>query len=71
MKTILVSLILIMPIILVLLWAIPVFTSSEFDLGWAIIEFCVLAGAYIAYVHPGIFSFIPRRDRKITYRTGA
>jgi len=71
MKTIPFAHILIIPVIFVLLWAIPVFTSSEFDLGWAVIEFCVLMGTYIMYVHPGLFSFIPHRDRKITYRTGA
>ena len=62
---------LIVPAGLVLLWAIPILTSNEFDAGWFAIEFCVLMGAYIVYAHPGLFSFIPRRDRKVTYRTGA
>lgn len=71
MKTIPFVHVLIIPVILVLLWVIPVLTSNEFDLGWAAIEFCVLMGAYIVYAHPSLFSFIPRRDRKVTYRTGA
>jgi hypothetical protein len=71
MKTVPFGYVLIIPVIFAFLWAIPVFTSSEFNLGWAVIEFCVLMGTYIMYVHPGLFNFIPYRDRKITYRTGA
>lgn len=63
--------VLIIPIVLVLLWAIPVLTSSEFDLGWAAIEFVILVGAYLGYAHPALFSFIPHRNSKTTYRTGA
>ena len=58
---------LMIPVILAVLWAVPVVILNEFDLGWAIIEFCVLIGTYIVYAHPGLFSFVPRRDRKITY----
>jgi hypothetical protein len=54
------------PVILALLWAIPAVILNEFDLGWATIELCVLAGTYVAYAHPGLFSFVPRRDREIT-----
>ncbi len=71
MKAIPFTYFLIIPVIFALLWAIPVFTSSEFDLGWAAIEFGVLMGTYIMYVHPGLFSFIPHRNGRITYRTGA
>ncbi|MEY4961286.1 MAG: hypothetical protein RL610_1465 [Pseudomonadota bacterium] len=66
MKTIPFAHVLIIPVIFAFLWAIPVFTSSEFNLGWAVIEFCVLMGTYIMCVHSGLFSFIFHRDRKIT-----
>ena len=54
------------PVILDLLRAVPAVILNEFDLGWATIELCVLVGTYVAYAHPGLFSFVPRRDRKIT-----
>ena len=54
------------PVILALLWAVPAVILNEFDLGWATIELCVLVGTYVAYAHPSLFSFVPRRDREIT-----
>ena len=72
MKTLPLTFGLIIPVILALLWAVPVvMLNDEFHLGWAIIEFCVLVGTYVAYAHPGLFSFLPRRDRKITSRAMA
>ena len=54
-----------------LLWATPILTSSEFDAGWFAIELCVLMGTYVMLVCPGLFSFIPRRNKQITYRAMA
>jgi hypothetical protein len=44
---------------------------NEFNTNVVILELCILAATYIAYAHPGIFSFMPRRDRKITPRAMA
>ena len=54
------------PVILAVLWAVPAIILNEFNLAWATMELCVLVGTYIAYAHPGLFSFVPRRDREIT-----
>lgn len=54
------------PVILAVLWAVPAIILNEFNLAWAATELCVLVGTYIAYAHPDLFSFLPRRDRKIT-----
>lgn len=59
------------PVILALLWAVPALILNEFNTGVVILELCILAATYIAYAHPGIFSFMPRRDRKITSRAMA
>ncbi len=59
------------PVILALLWAVPAVILNQFNVGWATLELCVLVGTYIAYAHPGLFSFVPRRDRKITSRAMA
>ena len=71
MKTTHFILALIMPVALILLWAIPILTSNEFDAGWAAVELCVLIGTYLMLAHPGLFGFIARRGRKITYRAMA
>ena len=59
------------PVILAVLWAVPAVILNEFNLAWATVELCVLVGTYIAYAHPGLFSFVPRRDREITSRAMA
>ena len=59
------------PLILALLWAVPAIILNEFNTGWTIFELCVLTGTYIAYAHPGLFGFVPRRDREITSRAMA
>ena len=62
---------LILPVGLILLWAVPILTSNEFDAGWFAIELCVLMGTYLMLVYPGLFSFIARRNKQITYRAMA
>ncbi len=59
------------PVILALLWAVPAVILNEFNVGWATLELSVLVGTYIAYAHPGLFSFVPRRGREITSRAMA
>ena len=71
MKTIRPILALIVPGGLVLLWTVPILTSNEFDAAWIAIEFCVLMGTYLMLAHSGLFSFIARRNKKITYRAMA
>lgn len=71
MKTTHFILALIMPVGLILLWAVPILTSNEFDAGWFAVELCVLTGTYLMLAHPGLFGFIARRGRKITYRAMA
>ncbi len=59
------------PVILAILWAIPAVVLNEFNMAWATLELCVLVGTYIAYAHPGLFSFVPRRNKVITSRAMA
>ncbi len=59
------------PVILAVLWAIPAVILNEFNVAWATVELCVLVGTYIAYAHPSLFSFLPRRSREITSRAMA
>ena len=59
------------PVVLAVLWAVPAIILNEFNLGWATVELSLLAVTYIAYAHPGLFSFVPRRNRKITSRAMA
>ena len=67
MKTIHFSYMLGMPVLLALLWSVPVVNSSEFDFSWATIELCVLIGTYIMCAHSSFFSFIPGRNKKTAY----
>ena len=67
MKTINFAYILGMPVLLALLWSVPVVNSSEFNFSWAAIELCVLIGTYIMCAHSNFFSFIPDRNKKTAY----
>lgn len=58
-------------VMLAALWSVPAIILNEFNLAWAIVELSLLVVTYIAYAHPGLFGFVPRRDRKITSRAMA
>ena len=67
MKTINFAYILGIPVLLALLWSVPVVNSSEFNFSWAAIELCVLIGTYIMCAHSNLFSFRPDRNKKTAY----
>ena len=56
---------------LVLLWAFPVLTSKDFDMGRFAIDFCLFMGTYLMLVCPELFSPIARRTKQLTSRVPA
>jgi hypothetical protein len=58
----------ILPFSLALLWAVPVFESGEFSLGWFIVDFSIIMATYLMLAHPRLFSGIARRHKQLSTR---
>jgi hypothetical protein len=58
----------ILPLSLALLWAVPVFTSGEFSLGWFVVDFVVVMATYLMLAYPRLFSGIARRNKAFSGR---
>jgi hypothetical protein len=61
---------LVLPLSLALLWAVPIFTSGEFSLGWGwfVVDFLVVAATYLMLAYPGLFKAIARRHKSFSSR---
>ena len=59
---------LVLPLSLALLWAVPVFTSGEFSLGWFAFDFFVVAATYLMLAYPGMFKAVARRHKSFSSR---
>ena len=59
---------LVLPLSLAFLWAVPVFTSGEFSLGWFVVDFLVVAATYLMLAYPGLFKTIARRHKSFSSR---
>jgi len=59
---------LVLPLSLALLWAVPIFTSVEFSLGWFVVDFLVVAATYLMLAYPGLFKAIARRHKSFSSR---
>jgi hypothetical protein len=58
----------ILPVSLALLWAVPVFTSGEFSLGWLAVDFTLVMATYLMLAYPRLFSGIARRNKPLATR---
>jgi hypothetical protein len=59
---------LVLPLSLALLWAVPVFTSGEFSLGWFVVDFFFVAATYLMLAYPGMFKAVARRHKSFSSR---
>ncbi len=56
---------------LVLLWAMPILSSKDFDASRFAIDLCIFMGTYLMLVCPDLFSSIARREKRFTSRAQA
>ena len=59
---------LILPLSLAALWAVPILTSEEFSLGWAVVDFVFVVTTYLMLAYPGLFKGIARRRKPLSTR---
>jgi hypothetical protein len=59
---------LILPVTLALLWAVPIFTSGQFNLDAFAVDFGLVAVTYLMLVYPRLFSAIARRHKSLSTR---